>query len=68
MSKAFDTVSRPGLWALLGKIGCPDHFIRMIRTFHDDMKVIDGELSGANVTPPHYSLEPIFLGPLEVVI
>ena len=39
LTKAFDTVSRPGLWALLGKIGCPDHFIRMIRSFHDDMKV-----------------------------
>ena len=30
--------------------------------------LLDGELPGANVTPPHYSLEPIFLGPLEVVI
>ena len=29
---------------------------------------IEGELPGANVTPPHYSLEPIFLGSLEVVI
>ena len=29
---------------------------------------LDGELPGANVRPPHDSLETIFLGPLEVVI
>ena len=29
---------------------------------------IDGDLPNVYVTPPHYSLEPIFLGPLEVVI
>ena len=39
LTKAFDTVSRPGLWSLLQKIGCPDHFIGMIRSFHDGMKV-----------------------------
>ena len=39
LTKAFDTVSRPGLWSILGRIGCPDHFIRMIQSFHDGMKV-----------------------------
>ena len=39
LTKAFDTVNRSGLWSLLEKIGCPDHFIKMIRAFHDNMKV-----------------------------
>ena len=39
LTKAFDTVSRPGLWALLTKIGCPEHFIGMVRSFHDGMKI-----------------------------
>ena len=43
LTKAFDTVSGTGLWASLGKIGCPDHFIRMVRSYHDDMKVTVGE-------------------------
>ena len=30
--------------------------------------IIDGELLGANVHPPHNSLEQIFLGHLEVVL
>ena len=39
LTKAFDTVNRDGLWALLKKIGCPDHFVAMIRSFHDGMKI-----------------------------
>ena len=39
LTKAFDTVNRDGLWALLKKIGCPDHFVSIIRSFHDGMKV-----------------------------
>ena len=39
LTKAFDSVSRTGLWSLLEKIGCPDHFIKIIRSFHDGMKV-----------------------------
>jgi len=42
LTKAFDTLNRDGLWAILAKIGCPDKFI--IRSFHDSMlaRVIDG--------------------------
>ena len=39
LTKAFDTVNRDGLWALLKKIGCPDHFVSIIRSFHDGMKI-----------------------------
>ena len=37
LTKAFDTVSRPGLWSILAKLGCPPNFIRMVRLFHDGM-------------------------------
>ena len=49
-SKAFDTVSRPGLWSLLQRIGCPNHFVNMIRSFHDGMKVTVRE-GGKRATP-----------------
>ena len=38
LTKAFDTVSRDGLWKLLHKIGCPERIITIIRAFHDGMK------------------------------
>ena len=39
LTKAFDTVNRDGLWALLRRIGCPDEFVSVIQSFHDGMKV-----------------------------
>ena len=48
LTKAFDTVSREGLWKIMAKFGCPAKFIAMVRQFHDDMlaKVQkDGEFS-----------------------
>ena len=48
LTKAFDTVSRNGLWKIMKKFGCPDHFIHMIRQFHDGMQaqvLHDGESS-----------------------
>jgi hypothetical protein len=43
LTKAFDTVSREGLWKIMGKFGCPDKFVRIVRQFHDGMtvKVLD---------------------------
>ena len=38
LTKAFDTVSREGLWKILAKFGCPPKFITMVRQFHDGMK------------------------------
>ena len=45
LTKAFDTVDRPGLWAILSKIGCPDKFINIVRSFHDGMsaRMRDGD-------------------------
>ena len=37
LTKAFDTVSRPGLWSILHKLGCPPKFVNMVRSFHDGM-------------------------------
>ena len=35
LTKAFDTVSREGLWKNMAKFGCPAKFIAMVRQFHD---------------------------------
>ncbi len=38
LTKAFDTVSREGLWKIMAKYGCPSKFINMVRQFHDGMQ------------------------------
>ena len=38
LTKAFDLVSREGLFDILLKIGCPPKLHSLIRSFHDDMK------------------------------
>ena len=50
LTKAFDLVSRDGLFKILPKIGCPRRLLSFIRSFHDDMKgtvVFDGSTSDA---------------------
>ncbi|KAL8601457.1 hypothetical protein ACOMHN_000399 [Nucella lapillus] len=37
LTKAFDTVSRPGLWNILTRIGIPPKMVKIIRCFHDGM-------------------------------
>ena len=37
LTKAFDLVSRSGLFELLRKIGCPLHLLAIITSFHEDM-------------------------------
>lgn len=37
LTKAFDTVSRDGLWKILHKTGCPERLINIIRAFHEGM-------------------------------
>ena len=32
LTKAFDTVSREGLWKIMAKFGCPAKFIAMVRS------------------------------------
>ena len=38
LTKAFDTVSRDGLWKIIAKFGCPPRFIAMLRQFYDGVK------------------------------
>ena len=48
LTKAFDTISREGLWKVMAKYGCPAKFIAMVRQFHDGMLARvqnDGEFS-----------------------
>ena len=48
LTKAFDTVSRDGLWKIMKKFGCPPRYIAMVRQFHDGMQARvqnDGEYS-----------------------
>ena len=50
LTKAFDTVSREGLWKIMKKFGCPSKFITIVQQFHDGMMVKvmdDGEQSEA---------------------
>ena len=37
LTKAFDTVSRGGLWAILSKLDCSERFVSIIRSFHEGM-------------------------------
>ena len=38
LTKAFDLVSREGLFCILEKIGCPPKLLSIIKSFHTDMK------------------------------
>ncbi|XP_046978621.1 uncharacterized protein LOC124544203 [Vanessa cardui] len=48
LNKAFDTVSREGLFELLEIVGCPPKLLKLIRSFHEETKgsaVFDGKMS-----------------------
>lgn len=38
LTKAFDTVSRDGLWKILAKLGCPPKFLAILRQLHEDQR------------------------------
>jgi len=44
LTKAFDSLNRSGLWAVLSRVGCPDKFVKIVQSFHDGMlaSVLDG--------------------------
>ena len=43
LTKAFDTVSRNGLWKIMAKFGCPEKLVTIVKQFHDGMmaRVLD---------------------------
>ena len=47
LTKAFDTVSRPGLWNILPRIGIPPKMVKMIQSFHIGIKanLVNGDVS-----------------------
>ncbi|KAJ2944193.1 hypothetical protein O0L34_g18171 [Tuta absoluta] len=48
LNKAFDTVSREGLYEVLRRVGCPPKLFNLVRSFHDNMNgsvMFDGERS-----------------------
>ena len=48
LTKAFDTVSREGLWKIMANFGCPAKFIAVVWQLHDGMLALvqnDGEFS-----------------------
>ena len=36
LTKAFDTVSRKGLWLIMKRLGCPQKFLNMVNKLHED--------------------------------
>ncbi|XP_063588714.1 uncharacterized protein LOC134765849 [Penaeus indicus] len=38
LTKAFDTVSRKGLWMIMEHLGCPPKFLSMVIQLHDDQR------------------------------
>ena len=38
LTKAFDTVSRDGLWKILSRLGCPPKFLTIIRQLHEGQR------------------------------
>ncbi|XP_038077260.1 uncharacterized protein LOC119745110 [Patiria miniata] len=48
LTKAFDTVSRAGLYRVLVTIGCPPTLLKIVQSFHDGMEAsisFDGDVS-----------------------
>ena len=48
LTKAFEKVSRDGLWKIMAKFGCLPRFIATVRQFHDSIQARvqnDGEYS-----------------------
>ena len=38
LKKAYDSVSREAMWLALDKLGAPQKFVKLIKSFHDDTK------------------------------
>lgn len=38
LTKAFDTVSRKGLWQIMERLGCPPKFLNMVMQLHEDQR------------------------------
>ena len=53
LHKAYDSIPRVALWIALWKLGVPEDVIKLVKSFHEDMKArvrVDGELLEIKVT------------------
>ena len=56
-TKAFDTVNRDFLFKILGKLGCPPKFIRLIQSLYSEVNarlIVDGVLTEPFVLLGHH--------------
>ena len=67
LTKAFDLVSRDGLFTILAMIGCPPTLLSIVKSFHDNMKgtvLYDGATSlvwrEARLCPCPYTVWNLF--------
>lgn len=37
LEKAFDKVPRTAMWMVLRRLGCPEHFVGLVRALHEGM-------------------------------
>ncbi|KAG6939282.1 hypothetical protein G0U57_002518 [Chelydra serpentina] len=56
LTKAFDTVSREGLWMILSKLGCSPKLVKIICLFHEGMQS-QVLLMGISLTPFPFQME-----------
>lgn len=70
LTKAFDTVSRKGLWMIMERLGCPPKFLSMIIQLHEDQRgqvrlngnlsepfpIINGVKQGCVLAPTLFSI------------
>uniref|UniRef100_H3B828 Reverse transcriptase domain-containing protein n=1 Tax=Latimeria chalumnae TaxID=7897 RepID=H3B828_LATCH len=54
LQKAFDTVSRNGIYKILSKIGCPQKVLSLFKEFHEGMKAI---IQYENETSSEFSID-----------
>ena len=50
LTRAFDTISRDGLWKILVRLGCPPKFLTILRQLHEGQQgqvTHNGSLSGS---------------------
>ena len=50
LTKAFDSVHRETLWAILRKYGCPVKFVKILELLHKDMNA--AVICGGSITDP----------------
>ena len=63
LTKAFDSVSRTGLWKVLAHVGYPEKLVNIIRSFHDNIMahVVDGGQESAAFVSRMVSYRDVYL-------